>query len=248
MVRIPGIETFMEYFKNDYMRFVVIGGTARELIYEKAGLFDESATKDIDVVLVAEELDPAFVGRFVAFVTEAGYEHRTKDGRNQMYRFRKPTSNLYPQQIELLSRRPDFVRDVEQHIGPVPVDDSAYSLSAILLDDNYYGLISNGNAVTREFGVPTLRHEHLPLFKMRAYNDLVMERKAEANKHRRDVFKLLSLEMPPSPCGLPEAVLDDVRRFLDTVEVDRDLMKNLGLGFMSPGEMLSRIRGYYLPA
>lgn len=246
MVRIPGLETFAEYFADDFARFVVIGGAARELIYEDAGFFEESATKDLDVVLVAEELNPAFIERFVSFIRMANYQHRTKDGRYQMFRFSKPSSGIYPAQIELLSKRPAFVQDIEQHIGPIPVDESGYSLSAILLDEGYYDLISSGVAVTRKYGIPILRHEYLPLFKMRAYIDLVSSRRAEANKHRRDIFKLLSLELPPQPAGLPEAVLEDVRVFLDVVEIDGNLMRNLRLDFMKPEEMLGRIRAYYL--
>ena len=246
MVRIPGIEKFAECFKGDFSRFVVIGGTARELIYEKAGYFDDSVTKDIDVVLIAEELSPAFVDKFVAFVNDAGYEHCSKDGSCQMFRFCRPSDGSYPAQIELLSRRPDFVADIEQHIGPVPVDDSKYSLSAILMDDAYYELIASGKAVTEEFGMPTLRHEYLPLFKMRAYNDLIGCRKSEAYKHRRDVFKLMSLELPEPPKGISDAVLEDVRIFLDIVDVDKRLMRNIGLGMLEPGEMKAQIRKYYL--
>lgn len=163
-----------------------------------------------------------------------------------MFRFSKPSSGIYPAQIELLSKRPAFVRDVEQHIGPISVGEGEYSLSAILLDEGYCDLISSGVAVTREYGIPILRHEYLPLFKMRAYNDLVSSRRAEANKHRRDIFRLVSLELPSPPVGLPEAVLEDVRVFLETVEVDSNLIRNLRLDFMKPEEMLDRIRAYYL--
>lgn len=246
MVRIPGVEKFADRFSRDHAKFVVIGGTARELIYEDAGFFEDSSTKDLDVVLVAEAVDGEFVDRFISFVSEGGYAHRTKDGRFQMFRFSKPVDKTFPAQIELLSRRPDFIRDVEQKIGPVRVDDSDYSLSAILLDDAYYGLISSGLAVTEKYGMPTLRHEYLPLFKMRAYIDLLPERKHEADKHRRDIIKLFSLDMPPAPEGLPTKVLEDVRTFTESVTIPPDLMKRFGLGFITGEEMLGLIEGYYL--
>lgn len=254
MVRIPGIDTFRDRFGGDDALFVVIGGAARELIYDEAGFFRDSATKDLDVVLIAEAIDAAFVdNRFMRFVIDGGYSHVTKDGSSQMYRFSNPRSAAFPYQVELLSRRVDCMIGIERHIGPVLVDDASYSLSAIMLDDDYYGILASGEAVTNKYGMPTLKHEYLPLFKMKAYNDLRDRkergeeiRRDEINKHRRDIFKLCSLPMPPAPTGLSSSIIEEVERFLAEVECPHNYLKSIGLGALTVDAMKNVIRSYYL--
>lgn len=254
MVRIPGIGTFRDRFGGDATLFVVIGGTARELIYEEAGFFRDSATKDLDVVLIAEAIDADFVdNRFMRFIIDGGYRHFTKDGLSQMYRFSNPKSVSFPYQVELLSRRADCMVGIEQQIGPVPVDDASYSLSAIMLDDDYYGILASGEAVTNKYGMPTLKHEYLPLFKMKAYNDLRDRRELgegirrdEINKHRRDIFKLCALPMPPAPVALSSSIVKEVERFLMEVECPHGYLKSIGLGTLTVDAMKAIISSYYL--
>lgn len=50
---IPGIARFEQEFADDGGLFVVIGGAARELIYAEAALYEGTATRDLDVVLIA---------------------------------------------------------------------------------------------------------------------------------------------------------------------------------------------------
>ena len=91
---IPGIDKFEERFAEDAGAFVLIGGAARELIFAEAGLWDNTATKDLDIVLIAEALDAAFVSRFLGFVGDAGYSHVTKSGDRQMFRFSNPADQF----------------------------------------------------------------------------------------------------------------------------------------------------------
>ena len=252
---IPGMGKFEETFAGDAGLYVVIGGAARELIYAEAGVWENTVTRDLDVVLIAEAVDAAFAAKFLRFVREAGYSHVTKTGDNQMFRFSDPSDLSHPQQIELLSRRPDFLQGAEAVIGKIPIDDSEYSLSAILLDDDYYGLLSSGVAVTRKYGIPTLAHEYLPVFKMRAYDDLSAKaaageriRKGEIGKHRRDIFRLVSILPGGITVDLPKAVQDEIEAFLDTVTLPSpDYMKSLGLGRITFDEMKEAIRAAYLP-
>ena len=44
-VKIPGIEMWRERFAEDDNRYVVIGGTARELVYAERGMWDDTATE-----------------------------------------------------------------------------------------------------------------------------------------------------------------------------------------------------------
>ena len=253
-MRVPGIDVWRDRFAEDGDRYVVIGGAARELVYVEHGAWEDTATKDLDVVLIAEAIDAGFVSRFMSFVREGGYSHVTKSGDTQLYRFSQPTDASFPQQVELLCRRPDYLVGVEAVVGKVLVDDAEYSLSAILLDDDYYSLLASGVAVTRRYGIPTLSWEYLPVFKMRAFDDLADRRargeavrSGEVGKHRRDVVRLMAIMPAGTKVELPERVRSEVERFLRTVEEpSRTYMRSLGLGGISFADVMERIREVYL--
>jgi hypothetical protein len=155
MVR--GLEKFREYFEAYPDRYVLIGGTAATLATEQlAGVF--RATKDIDIVLTVETLDPNFSKAFWRFIQDGGYEHREKaDSSPQFYRFSKPQDKTFPETLELFSRVPDIITfSGEGHLTPIPPGDEASSLSAILLNDDYYHN-TPGNIVYRPHGVYHLR-------------------------------------------------------------------------------------------
>jgi len=93
-----------------------------------------------------EMLDPKFVAALRAFVSEGGYEIRERsDGKPMLYRFAKPVNGEFPQMLELFSRSPDGLKLAEgQEVIPVRIKPDHHSLSAILLDEDYYGLIQTG--------------------------------------------------------------------------------------------------------
>ena len=65
-------------------------------------------------------------------------KEKSKDER-KYYRFMKPEKADFPYQIELFSRNPDLMDlDEETYLTPIPTDDDLSSLSAILLDDDFY--------------------------------------------------------------------------------------------------------------
>ena len=61
---VSGIETFKNWFQDYPTRYVIIGGTACNLIFAEYGA-PERATHDIDMVIVAEAFDREFYSRFV---------------------------------------------------------------------------------------------------------------------------------------------------------------------------------------
>lgn len=82
-----GIDKFKEHFKDYEKEYVVIGGTACELLMSKEGL-DFRATRDIDMVLIVELLTKEFGEVFWDFIQEANYKHINKGtGQAQFYRF-----------------------------------------------------------------------------------------------------------------------------------------------------------------
>lgn len=100
-------------------------------------------TKDLDIVLIIETLDASFGEKLSQFIKDGGYEHREKStGKNQFYRFSKPTESDFPVMMELFSRKADdFELKFNNGLTPIHIEDSIISLSAILLNDVYYDFL-----------------------------------------------------------------------------------------------------------
>ena len=75
MVR--GLNIFSEYFKDHGDNYVIIGGTACDIILEEVGLIPR-ATKDIDIILVVEALNADFVKQFWKFIQDGNYKRKEK--------------------------------------------------------------------------------------------------------------------------------------------------------------------------
>jgi hypothetical protein len=144
MVR--GLEIFKEYFKDYSENYIIIGGTACDVIIDDAG-FEARATKDIDIILIVEALTNEFVLKFWEFINDGEYERREKsEDERKYYRFIQPKTKNFPLQIELFSKIPDLMDlEGEPHLTPIPVDDDLSSLSAILMDDEYYKFTINNS-------------------------------------------------------------------------------------------------------
>lgn len=147
----------------------------------------------------------------------------------------KPKNEKYPFMLELFSRKPDtLVLPDDQRVAPIPSGEDASSLSAILLDDDYYHLLHSG---AREVsGMPVVRSEYLILLKAKAYLDLTMRKdKGEAvdgkviKKHKNDVFRLYRIVEPDFSTELPDTIREDMRRFVDSMETEEIDLKALGL-------------------
>ena len=60
--------------------------------------------------------------------------------------------------IELFSERPDYMSTLMTRLGPLHISDDVVSLSAILLDDEYYELLKSGIVEVGEVSVLDLVH------------------------------------------------------------------------------------------
>src|SRR5213076_1877560 len=141
---VAGVKRFRDHFAGHEEQYVLLGGAACELVMDDVGL-DFRATKDLDIVLIVEALDPAFSETFWAFIEEGGYEIRQRsEGDRILYRFQKPSTDDFPAMIELFSRTPEELNIAEgSALTPLPIDEEAASLSAILLDEDYYAFLKS---------------------------------------------------------------------------------------------------------
>ena len=251
MVR--GIDSFREWFQGYEDQYVIIGGTACDLLMTDGGL-DFRATKDIDLVLIVEAVNDRFAARFWDYVTDAGYEHMNRStGVPQFYRFSNPQSRDYPQMIELFTKRPDvIVLPEDAMLTPLPFDEEISSLSAILLNDDYYDFLKLGKV--RISGVVVLDAPYLIPFKAKAWIDL-SERKAAGEqvdnknirKHKYDVFRLSELlgQNEKAIIGVPDTVRNDMHIFLDKMVTEDIDMRGLGIRGRTKDEIIHQLRGLY---
>lgn len=221
---VVGVERFRDHFAGHDHQYVLIGGAACELIMDDVGL-GFRATKDLDIVLIVEALDPAFSERFWAFVEDGGYQVRERaDGQRILYRFQKPAAPDYPAMLELFSRTPPGLTvPAGSPITPLSIGEEAASLSAILLEEGYYAFLQ---AMVRVIdGIPVLDEAAIIPFKARAWIDLRQRHAAgeavderDVRKHRNDVARLLQLLATDADYALPEKVHADMAAFVAALE------------------------------
>ena len=187
------------------------------------------AADDIDMILVVEKMTPEFGQRFWEFIDEGKYENlqrkrEDKEPVTELFRFLEP-KNGFPVQIELLSKYPDVLGvPTGFHLTPIPVGEEIPSLSAILLDEEYYRHTIDSSII--EEGICIANPLSLLCLKVKAFLNLTEEKKinpnvrsADIKKHRDDVFKLLAMRIDPfTPVELSATMKDEVSVFINTME------------------------------
>ena len=246
---VKGLDRFRDYFRDFTDQYILIGGAACDISFENNNA-DFRATRDLDIVLIVENLNRAFGEQFWAFIREGGYQHRAKSsGVPQFYRFDKPAQAGFPQMIELFSRT-GYILESGSELTPIHIDDSVSSLSAILLNDAYYRFLLQGRDVIDGFSV--LRPTWLIPFKAKAWLDL-SERKGrgehvdsrDMKKHRNDILRMAS-ELVLERCVLPDEIRNDMMRFIDVMNVTDMEIKNLKLHGVKAEEIRRLLVDTYL--
>lgn len=248
---VTGIESFRTWFQGNENQYAIIGGTACDILMEEDGL-PFRATKDIDLVLIVEAIDADFGRKFWNYVKAAGYEHCNKSsGVPQFYRFTHPVSNQYPAMIELFARKLDSIPLPEDAVlTPLPIEDDISSLSAILLDEEYYDFLKQGKITVS--GITVLNAAYLIPFKAKAWLDLSNRKKAgehidskNIRKHKNDVFRLTELIDPDETIEVPVSVLMDLREFIQHMSKETVDMKQLGLTGTTKEQILDELYSIY---
>lgn len=248
---VSGVESFRKWFAEYTDQYTIIGGTACDLLMSEDGL-DFRATRDIDMVLIVESLTPEFGRRFWEYVKAAGYEHRNKStGEPQFYRFSKPSSREYPYMIELFSGRVDAIELPEDAVlTPLPLDDEISSLSAILMDADYYQFLREGKVVLND--IPVLDAAHLIPFKAKAWLDLTERNRngehvdsKNIRKHKNDVFRLSILLTSDIRVILSAVIRSDLEKFFSAMETETIDLKAFGIRSQSQQEILQKLKTIY---
>lgn len=249
---VNGLQIFQETFESFSDQYILIGGTACDLLLDDAGL-PFRATRDLDIVLCIEALEEDFVRRVWQFVGAGGYsiKERAQSQARCLYRFSQPTIPSYPSVLELFSRRPEIFQGLDlNNITPVAVEESRVSLSAILLDDEYYEFIKAQKI--EQAGLSLLSPSGLIALKAKAWLDL-SERKrngeridgADIRKHKNDVFRMFQIIEPVPLSRVPEQIRQDVAIFLSAMEEEEIDLKALGIRSAVKADILAGLRIIY---
>ncbi len=135
---VTGLDLFIEHFQPYTDHYILIGGGACDWQMQQKGL-SFRATKDLDIILIIEALSDEFVNHFWQFIKDGEYVTAEVGEKKSFYRFIKPNVAGYPYVLELFSRKPDLIKEIPgMHLTNIPTGEEASSLSAILLDDEYY--------------------------------------------------------------------------------------------------------------
>ena len=164
----------------------------------------------------------------------------------------------YPKMIELFSSAPMEIEvQPGQHVIPIPADEHLSSLSAILMDPDYYGFIMGQRDMVD--GLPLIKPAGLIVLKVRAWLDLTLRRTQgdtkvkddDVNKHRSDVFRLASILPVGEQLALTPKIVGDLRTFMTTFSAEspewpaiRQSLENSGIHMM-PTELLGIMTTYF---
>lgn len=246
---VEGLNSFKEKFKNYTDCYTVIGGAACEILMtDVAATFRE--TRDIDMILIVEDKFTEFAKLFWQYIKDGGYRYGWKTSPEMhFYRFTEPKPG-FPVQIELFSKNPEHKFGDNAGIIPVHIEDDVSSLSAILLDDNYYNLMMEGRRIVSD--IPVLDSAYLMIFKMYAFLNLDASKKRgefvkerDYKKHKYDVFRLMQIVDRNKKIELVPEIKDMIISFCDFMDNENIPYRNLGIEVGDKETDLAAIRKFF---
>lgn len=222
-----GLEKFREAFAEFPDNYVVIGGTACDIAMTGT-VVRPRATHDIDMIVIAENITETFGERLWQFVREAGYRPEKRkhiEGEStkyELYRFLDRKVG-YPEMIELLSRHPNVLGEPKGLvIEPLPLGDDTSSMSAIIMDDDFYHFAIEHSRLTD--GIRHADPVALVALKAKAYLNLVADKQngkhvnsKDIRKHRSDVLKNLVI-IEESLVEAPASIVGCINEFVNSLQ------------------------------
>ena len=137
---------------------------------------------------------------------------------------------------------------IEEGIISIYIDDDISSLSAILLNDDYYNFMMEGRRIVDEICV--LDAAYLIPFKMFAWNDLMDKKnrgehvnERDLKKHKYDVFRLLEIVPNDTAITVSGSVAENISKFLEKIVPEPVALAQIGLSIEKEQaiEMLKQI-------
>ena len=124
--------------------------------------------------------------------------------------------------IELFSRNNNIELVPDAHLEPIHISDDVSSLSAILLNNDYYNLLLEGKRTIDGYSV--LDEKFLIPFKAKAWCEMTDRQEngeeglsKHIKKHFRDVYRLSRIIIPTEKVELDGVVYADMERFIANI-------------------------------
>ena len=191
-------------------------------------------TKELDIVIHVEVLKSEFISTFWEFIEAGQYEIKLSGvhGKPCLYRFQKPADDEFPCMIELFARAPIGLKIAfGQKLTPLRTEDLVSSLSAILLDDDYYKFILENRVITE--GLPVIAAVGLIPLKALAWLNLKESKEAgeqidsrDIKKHLIDIENISRLLAPNFTIDISEKIIRDLSRFIVELKKLEESEKN----------------------
>lgn len=253
---VAGLDRWREYFSEYKDKYVLIGGAACNLLEEELDM-NPRATKDLDLILVVEALTSDFGNRLWDFIKHANYSNRNKgenEHKHEYYRFTNPQDKTYPKQIELFARNTGILNlPADAHLEPISLGENLSSLSAILMDDDYYLFTIEHSRYLENIHIAN--PEALICLKAKAYIEMI-ERKDKGEsvdnknveKHKKDIFRLVAMLPMDSHFNLPDKLKIDMSVFIQKVGdlPNSDFLKSAGLGGLNAEELFELLHKAFM--
>lgn len=254
-----GLDKFSNYFKEYRDSYILIGGAATDVWMEELGL-PFRVTKDLDIIIVIEALESRFVKHFWTFIEKGDYEIREgSDNQPKVYRFIKPRVENFPEQVELFTRVPDILGDfTDAHLTPIPIGAEMRSLSAILMNDEYYAFTKDNSDIIGDLHLAT--NPAIICLKAKAFLDIrerllnkVWQDSNEKNnlerdykKHRNDIIRVSIVLGSNDSIELNSPMAEDLISFIEIAKKDvidyKQLARNFGVGTITPDDIFNRLK------
>lgn len=254
---VSGIQQFERAFAAFSDSFIVIGGSACRAVLSD-GPIQPRRTRDIDMVLVLENMGKDFINAFWKFIKEGGYKFASRkyaegEVKYVFYSFVGGVEG-YPSQIEILSKPVGGIgQPADYHIEYIETDEDYSHLSAIILDPDYYAYLTT-HYVIRE-GIRYASPDSLICLKTLAYMNLSAEKAAgkqvnsdDLKKHRRDVMMAVASLDPTEvfevSAHIKEVLISFVQAIADP-QISQSIAASLGVGADYLGSLVNTLQSNF---
>lgn len=218
-----GLSHFQNYCKDFDEHYVVVGGFATVMLLdEEFGSDHGKATYDIDLVILTN--NSIELSKKIKEYVKAG-QYKIQIGEKdkyRYYRFTQPEIEDFAKEIELFASNENTLElENSQRIIPIDPEKGLYSLSAIMLDPEYFEMIKNN--IDKTGVAPSTNTQATIMLKMSAFYDLKEHGDKKWKKHRRDILKLSLLLTGEEKIELNGRMKQDFDSFLEhlTQELDQ---------------------------
>jgi len=241
-----GLSHFEEYFREFKDDYVVVGGFATLMLLDRHLERHGKATHDIDLVLLTSS-SIEMAQQIKRYISEGKYTiQKGKKDAYLYYRFLNPEIEGFAKEIELFASDEQSLKlEDNQRIIPIDPEEGLYSLSAIMLDKEYFEVIKKN--IDHSHQVPCTNTIATIILKISAFYDLKNRGDDKWKKHRRDIIKLVLILTGEENMPLEGRMIQDFNLFMEHIEQLNDKMVKqiTGLNGISKDDIVEVLHGVY---